>query len=254
MVLLGAAIASAETQQPLRVLSYNIHHGEGMDRKIDLPRIASVIKSVSPDFVMLQEVDRNVARSGDVDQATELGKLTEMHVVFGGNLKLGEGDYGNAILSRYPLSEVENRQLPNSDGGEPRGVLSASVTLPETHGGKTIRILGTHLDHRPAETDRLGSIDVITDFVAQDERMVIIGGDFNAIPASAVMKKFREQWKLAGSGEFPTVPVAEPTRQIDYVGYRSPAPIAIGEVRVLDEAVASDHRAILAALILSPQE
>ncbi|MFI4874737.1 MAG: endonuclease/exonuclease/phosphatase family protein, partial [Blastopirellula sp. JB062] len=99
--------------EPLRILSYNIHHAEGLDDKLDLPRIAEVIKSVSPDFVFLQEVDRRVLRSGQVDQATELGKLTGLHSAFGGNIRLGAGDYGNAILSRFPLRELKNHPLPN---------------------------------------------------------------------------------------------------------------------------------------------
>ena len=52
----------------IRVLSYNIRHGEGMDGKIDLNRIASTINSVSPDIVSLQEVDDRRERTGGVDQ------------------------------------------------------------------------------------------------------------------------------------------------------------------------------------------
>ncbi|MEX2025646.1 MAG: endonuclease/exonuclease/phosphatase family protein, partial [Pirellulaceae bacterium] len=60
----------------LRVLTYNIHHGEGIDGKLDLPRIARVIESVDPDLVALQEVDRRVERTGSVDQPAELARLT----------------------------------------------------------------------------------------------------------------------------------------------------------------------------------
>lgn len=244
----------AVADQPLRVLSYNIHHGEGIDRKVDLPRIAKVIQSVSPDLVLLQEVDRNVARSGDVDQAAELGKLTGMQAIFGSNLKLGSGDYGNAILSRFPLSEVENHRLPNSKDGEPRGVLGADVQMPAELGGTSFRIWVTHLDHRPGDADRLGSIDVIADLVKDEDRLVVIGGDFNATPESVVMKKFCRTWKLAGDKVTPTIPVDVPKRQIDFIAYHSPSPIQVGEVRVLDEAVASDHRPIFATLILAIDE
>lgn len=68
---------------PLRVLSYNIHHGEGVDGKFDLERIAKVIQSVNPDLVALQEVDRNTTRASDVDQAQELAELTGMHMAYG---------------------------------------------------------------------------------------------------------------------------------------------------------------------------
>ena len=64
---LSSIQASEPTQ--VRVLTYNIHHGEGTDRKIDLARIAAVIKRVKPDVVALQEVDKATSRSHGVDQA-----------------------------------------------------------------------------------------------------------------------------------------------------------------------------------------
>src|SRR5690242_10620478 len=71
----------------LRVLTYNIHHGEGVDRQFDLSRIADVIRSASPDLVALQEVDRNTHRTGNVDQPAELARLMGMHVAFEPNIK-----------------------------------------------------------------------------------------------------------------------------------------------------------------------
>jgi hypothetical protein len=107
----------------LRVLSYNIHHGEGVDRKLDLPRIASVTKSVKPDLVALQEVDQGTERTVRVDQPAELARLTGLNVVFGGNIRCQGGDYGNAVLSRLPISRHKNHLLPRFDDGEQGGVL-----------------------------------------------------------------------------------------------------------------------------------
>lgn len=251
--LFCVATSFAAELQPLRILSYNIHHGEGMDRKIDLPRLAGVIKSVSPDLVLLQEVDRNVTRSGEVDQVAELAKLTGMQFAFGGNLSLGDGKYGNAILSRFPLADVQNHSLPNSEGGEQRGVLSAVVQLPESLGGVECRVLVTHLDHRRGDADRLASVDAIAKWLGEDNRLIFLGGDFNATPDSEVLKKFRKWWTPAGDAETPTIPVAKPERQIDYVGYRYGGSIKAGDVTVLDEAVASDHRPILATFYLTAE-
>ena len=75
--------AVAKDPVRLRVLTYNIHHAEGIDRKLDVERIASVITSVNPDIVALQEVDQKVARTKGVDQPAELARLTEMNVAFG---------------------------------------------------------------------------------------------------------------------------------------------------------------------------
>lgn len=59
---------SADGQVRLRVLSYNIHHGEGVNRKLNLTRIADVIKSVNPDIVALREVDQGTERTNEIDQ------------------------------------------------------------------------------------------------------------------------------------------------------------------------------------------
>ena len=71
----------------LRVLSYNIHHGEGVDESLDLERIARVIRSVEPDLVALQEVDKGTERTNRVAQAGELSRLCGMQVVFGRNIE-----------------------------------------------------------------------------------------------------------------------------------------------------------------------
>ena len=72
----------------LRILSYNIHHGQGTDGIFDLERLARVISSVEPDLVALQEVDRATTRSGGVDQAAELARLTGMEAAFGKTIHL----------------------------------------------------------------------------------------------------------------------------------------------------------------------
>ena len=114
----AAFFASGWAAEPLRVrvLTYNIHHGEGTDGKIDLARTGEAIKRVTPDLVALQEVDKATARSRGVDQAAELGKLTGMHAAFGKAMDFARGQYGEAILSRYPLTEVQVHSLPFTEG------------------------------------------------------------------------------------------------------------------------------------------
>ena len=100
----------------IRVLSYNIHHGEGLDGKLDLERIARVIKSASPDLVSLQEVDNRTTRSKGVDQAKELARLTGMKYAYGPSMDFDGGKYGNAILTKFILAESTTIPLP----GDPR--------------------------------------------------------------------------------------------------------------------------------------
>jgi endonuclease/exonuclease/phosphatase family metal-dependent hydrolase len=80
-----AAISAPDDGAALRVVTYNIHHAEGTDGKVDLERIASVIKALHPDVVCLQEVDSRLARTGRVNMPDALGKLLDMTGVFGAN-------------------------------------------------------------------------------------------------------------------------------------------------------------------------
>jgi len=235
----------------LRVLSYNIHHGEGIDRELDLERIARVILSVQPDLVALQEVDRRVERSGWVDQPAELSRLTKMKVVFEKNIDFQGGQYGNAVLSRLPIAAHKNVQLPRLDEGEQRGVLVCEVKPPKLD--QAVLFLATHLDHRPHDRERLASARQINQLVAKRrDAPAILAGDLNATPDGDVLAAFDQKWKVANQDELPTVPVGEPRRQIDFILSRPAGRWQTIDCRVLDEAVASDHRAIFAVLRLVP--
>ncbi|MBT5621283.1 MAG: endonuclease, partial [Verrucomicrobia bacterium] len=110
----------------LRVMTYNIHHAEGLDGKVDLERIANVLQQSNADVIALQEVDKNTERTGGIDMPAELAKLTGLNVVFGANLdNFQGGQYGTAILSRFPIESHENHLLNQTRKGEQRGVLQA---------------------------------------------------------------------------------------------------------------------------------
>ena len=236
-------------QQRLRVLSYNIHHGEGVDGKLDLPRIAAVIRSVSPDFAALQEVDIGTRRTGGVDQSIELARLTGMHVLFGRTIWHEGGRYGNALLSRIPAAGFVNHAFPNMPKREPRAAIDTAFEL--TDSGEALRFLATHLDiTRP---DRLTAAARLNEIAASypASTPMILAGDLNDTPDSPVLELLRKQWTPASLGHvLLTIPVKEPARQIDYILFRPASRWRVIEVRVLEEFVASDHRAIFAVLEL----
>lgn len=233
--------------RPLRVLSYNIHHGEGVDGKLDLQRIASVIQSVHPDIVALQEVDVQVKRSQSVDQAAELGKLTGMKHAFGGNIDLQGGKYGNAVLAQSALQVVANHRLPNIDNGEQRGVLEVTIN----HQGRPLRVLATHFDHRRDARERLESVAMVNELAATDPNApALLVGDLNAPFDSDVLQQVSKAWQRTNSASLPTIPVAHPERQIDFILTFPANAWEVVTARVLDEAVASDHRAIFVELKL----
>jgi len=244
--------ASIDTPGRLRLLTYNIHHGEGVDGKLNLERIAAVIRSVEPDIVALQEVDRLATRSKSVDQPAELARLTRMHVAFGDNIPLQGGQYGNAVLSRFPIRSSQNHKLPNIAAGEQRGLLDLEIdwpmnVLPESR----LRLLATHLDHRPNERERVASVATINDLIRlRPLQPAILMGDLNATPDSTPLKDLSANWNRANDQPAPTIPVEMPRHQIDYVLSRPAKRWKVVSTRVLDEAVASDHRPFLAVLDL----
>lgn len=247
-------VVFAESPEPapvrLRVLTYNIHHGEGVDGKLDLERIARVIRGARPDLVALQEVDKGVKRTKGVDQPAELARRTEMRVVFGANLKLQGGEYGNAVLSRFPLRGIRNHALPSFDAGEPRGVLDVEVAVPGM--SRPVRFLATHLDHRRPNRERLASARAIREWVAKEPAgPALLAGDLNDVPGSPTLKEFEAFWKRVGK-DLLTVPVDKPGRQIDFILVRPPGSWHVVEAMVLEEAVASDHRPVLAVLEWRP--
>jgi endonuclease/exonuclease/phosphatase family metal-dependent hydrolase len=249
-------VVIAERSNPnairLRVLTYNIHHGEGVDGKLDLERIAGVIRSVEPDLVSLQEVDQNCERTGKVDQPAELARLTGMKAAFGGNIELQGGQYGNAVLSRFPIVKSENHKLPNTGGGEQRGLLEVEVEV-ELPGSKLpLLLLATHFDHRREDAQRIESVRMIQERLQnRGDVPFLLAGDLNDAPDSAVLKQLSKDW-TGWRDVLPTTPVETPTRQIDFILRRPVGRWRCLEARVLPEAVASDHRAYLMILELEP--
>src|SRR4029453_6534960 len=120
----SAATATTPTPHTVRVLTYNIHHGEGTDGEFDLPRLARIIESSAPDLVALQEVDQGTQRASGVNQLTEVARLTRLHGAFGKAMDFQGGGYGVGVLSRWPLRPVEVHPLPDPPDREPRTSLT----------------------------------------------------------------------------------------------------------------------------------
>jgi len=222
----------------LRVLSYNIHHGAGNDEVLDLERIARLVRSLNPHLVALQEVDKRTERTGGVDQAAELGRLTGMSPVFGAFMDYQGGEYGMAVLSALPIVDARTHRLP--EGPEPRSALAVRVRLPGDGGELTF--VGIHL-YRTAE-ERLAQARRLLE-VLPAEGPVILAGDFNSTPDSAVMALIRETFTIPDKGDDHfTFPSHEADREIDFLAWRPGERFAVVESRVIDEPLASDHRPV----------
>jgi endonuclease/exonuclease/phosphatase family metal-dependent hydrolase len=248
IVSLAFAAASCTTTEPdqLRILSYNIHHGEGTDGVFDLERLARVIRSADPDLVALQEVDRGTGRASGVDQASELGRLTGMEDFFGKALDFSGGEYGEAVLTRLPVISVTNHPLPFSPGHESRAALEVVVELRD---GTPCHFIGTHLDHTRDPADREAQSRAMNELFARDDALRLLVGDLNAEPSAPSMQILLEHWTRAGAElERPTFPSNVPGRTIDHVLMRPAGAWEVESVEVLDEPLASDHAPLLVVL------
>lgn len=231
-----AGTVAPQTARTLRVLTYNIHHGEGTDRQFDYERLAKVINDLNPDIVALQEVDRRTDRVSGIDQAALLGKLCKMHHAFGQAMPYQNGQYGEAILSRFPIEKTLVHPLPYDPGREPRAAIEVRV---QVDGIGPVVFVGTHLCHQDNElrTQQTGRIKQL--LAKEDGPPVILAGDFNARPGSDPMNVLLENgW----------TDVVAPRSRIDYILVRASDPWQVKKVIIVDEPVASDHDPVLAIL------
>jgi endonuclease/exonuclease/phosphatase family metal-dependent hydrolase len=254
-LLAGATVAGCATggsRKPgptLRALTYNIHHGEGLDGQLDLIRIAQSIKDSNADLVALQEVDRGADRTGRRDLLNEIAYHTGLTPLFGKNIPLQGGDYGNAILSRYPIRQSSNLLYRAVDGGEQRGLLQAVVDVDD----HPVVFCSTHLDHRADDATRRACIPEILKVAGSHQGVpFILAGDFNDQPGSRfdveMNSHFKDAWRLAGVSGGGTYPTNHPDRRIDFIWIHGSIKALAAEVRSGD---GSDHLPLLATLQLT---
>lgn len=246
LLVLLWALGSANAPATIRVLTYNIHHGEGRDREFDLSRLGRVITSVQPDLVALQEVDVGTARASGVNQVGELAQLTGMHAQFGKAMDYMSGGYGVAVLSRWPFLSTQNQALPGSPDREPRTGLTVQVRAGK--GGAVLQFTSTHFDQASPE-DRLAQAEYLNELLIRDDVPGILAGDMNARPDTDVMKIFQPWWiEVQPVDPASTTAPPRPLLRGDHILYRPGGSWLPIESRFIDETVASDHRPLLVVL------
>lgn len=254
----GAAEApAAASLRELRVATFNIHHGVGLDGVLDLARIAATVERTGAEVVGLQEVDRHWSeRSNFVDQATWLADALAMDVTFGANLDLDppaagapRRQYGTAILSAHKIRDTTNTLLPRPLGGEQRGLLEALIKVR----GIPVRVFNTHLQH-DSQIERLAQVARIREVLATAKESVVLLGDLNATPdtpeIAGLTDRLVDAWVTAGVGDGFTFDAATPHARIDYV-------MSSGDVVARTAAVlttdAADHLPVVVDLALPGQ-
>ncbi|MDR2817045.1 MAG: endonuclease/exonuclease/phosphatase family protein [Proteiniphilum sp.] len=215
-----------------RLMSYNIHHGEGMDGKMDIERIGKLIIAVNPEVVGLQELDSVMHRSGNINILQLLSEQTGMYATFGYSILHDGGKYGNGVLTREKPLAVKKIALP----GEKEARSALIVELEK------YVIVNTHLSL--TNDERLQSVKIITKAIETYNKPVFLMGDLNATPDSEPVTFLRNKWQILSNPKHPTSPSVKPRATIDYVlGYTANGQAyATHRAQVIDEQTASDHR------------
>ena len=229
----------------ITVITYNIHHGVGLNNKLDLEKIANVIKVENPDIVAFQEVDVKTKRTRRLDEPKILGDLAGFKSFFGKSIPYGGGEYGNAIITRDRNAILINHfPLP---GKEPRSLLAIQT---KSSMGTPYVLACTHLCLD--ETNRMKSTEIINNWVKGLPFPTILVGDMNCKSNSNPYKKLTEVWDSTwGAKPIPTFPSKKPTSDIDHCLTYPKYAWKVQEIKVIEESDASDHRPLKITLKLN---
>lgn len=200
-------------KQSIRVMTYNIQYGKGLDGIQDLNRIAEIIKESNADIIGLQEVERLSSRSNFINQTKFLAEKLNMYAVFSPALKIGTFQYGNAVLSRFPIIDAQKVSIKSQQ--EPRNILMTKIDLF----GQEIVFISTHLGLSQAE--RLEHVNKIITSLTPHNLPTILVGDWNSRPNSKEVQKIKailnDNHQLAGSNKGYTFPSKQAEARIDYI-------------------------------------
>jgi len=239
-------LKDAETvSDPVRVMSYNIRHGEATNGVIDLDLTASVIGSANPDLVALQEVDNGTDRSGGINQAAYIAGQLGMNYRFGKAEDYQNGEFGVAILSRFPIVSDILFDLPDGSdsNSEHRVALEVQVDVPDIYGNTTtVSFVSTHLDQL-SDDARVGQVNAIVNDLSERIHPVILCGDLNATAGSNSVQTLVDSGYLYQDRQLKsTFPATNAYKKIDFITIRTDsASMASVPVFVGDNAEASDH-------------
>lgn len=237
------ATSALDAGRPLRVMTYNIHHGLDADFGMDLEQIVDVIATEEPDVVVLNEVDRARLTNGFVDTLLLITRRLDMPYIFGPNY--ADGQYGNAILSRYPVLSWDNTAY-KSKTTEVRGLLRAVVE----QNGEPITFFATHLDHLAGPENVRGQQVLEALGVWGGSPRAVFLGDLNAGPHAPELQAiyeagFVDALAATGQDDVFTYWDKEPVRRLDFIFLTSD--LLLGRAWVVSSR-ASDHLPVVAEI------
>jgi len=235
-----------------RVMSYNIHSGIGMDKKIDYGRMAKVIADAKAELIGFQEVAMNFPMSPGVDPLRAMGDILKMKGIFGKAILAGSSgkqyEYGIGVMGKMELEEVEVIRFQCPSRSEARIALIVRLKGP-----RPVYFICTHFscEGTPAfDKVRLEQVTAIMECVKNKGYFpAVLVGDFNAFPDSPCVQKLKTEWTLVDDKAL-TFPSVVPKVKIDYIAFYPKDAFSFRSFEVIDEKLASDHRPVIADLTL----
>jgi len=240
----------------LRVLTYNIHKGiGGVDRRYDLSRTIETIQHCDPDIVFLQEVDDGVPRSSGHRQVELLSEALGLkHHAYQHNVAVKNGHYGNAILSRFPLTDHSHLDLSLPMLIKRRALFTHSRVTVDGH-TRTLLLINLHLGlsgvERRIQVRKLLTCDVLKR--THQQTGIILGGDFNDVWANLGRLLVEPAGFRPTCPHYKTFPAALPMRPLDRIYIRGQLSIDHGFASRTKQAKrASDHLPLVVDLKIEP--
>jgi endonuclease/exonuclease/phosphatase family metal-dependent hydrolase len=232
------------------VASYNIHRGVGLDRRLDLDRIADVIAEIAPDIVALQEVVR-LPGPAAADQAAYLAARLGLMLVMGVTRSHGRGGtFGNVLLTRLPVLGWATRDL-SCGMREPRGVLRVDVGAD----GQALHVFNCHFGLSLRE--RREQLQLLADFIRASttvEGPRVVMGDFNEWHRGPVTRLLRDEFPSPMRRMRRTHPAVFPLFRLDRIYWDAELEGEAFHVHQSRRArVASDHLPVVARLRVLPR-
>lgn len=209
-----------------RVATWNIHKGiGGLDRLYRIERVIQVLRDLAPDVALLQEVSKSFPRAGHDDQAALLADALALpHVVYADQHRFSQGGYGNAILSRWPLSDVHHVDL-TIGARKKRGAVQAKARI--RRGNRTASVILHNLHLGLAGSERVGQLERFLQskpFRGLHQRApIVLGGDLNDLWGT-LGPRFLEAAGFTRAGRLAnTFPAWLPVRPLDGIFVRGDA-------------------------------
>ena len=229
---------SAQAQNTLKLMSYNIKNANGMDNVCNFQRIANVINNASPDVVAIQEVDSMTNRSGQKYVLGEIAERTQMHGYFAPAIDYDGGKYGIGLLTKQVPLRLQTLPLPGRE--EARTLILAEFV--------DYIYCCTHMSL--TEEDRMKSLELVKAFTSSSTKPLFLAGDMNAEPESGFIKELQKDFQILSNPKQHTFPAPDPKETIDYIATlkQNAKGFAVISAKVINEPMASDHRPILVEL------